>query len=270
MKKFCFISLICLALITLLVIIPSYNFVCNSNLIACKFNPIKKYNKELHTVFGDFRYEYLGKKDNHSYGFYRRKYKEWKIYFTDPYGKEKNAILVNDERFDTQIKDIYEKGIEIYLITETLNEYLAIDITKDQVYDDYDENTIDFLSNDCVHTKEYDYYVTFKINFNLDEYYDSYNYKIKNYNFFNLTDTNISELINQGYINISYINYIPTNKKVLSESEKKAQSNYLIEVTKKINSIIPVEKAYYQYEKNSVNYKGEDYITTGQDELNFK
>ena len=227
-----------------------------------KTNYIKKYNDELHTIFGDFSYDYLGEEYDHGYdGLGRHNYKKWQIHFTDSYGKEESATLVNDKKIDTQIVSIYKYYVKRRLTTEILNKYFNYD------YDDI----LNTSSNDYGYTtQKYNYRISINFSFNLTDYYDSREEKIKDYKFFDLTNTNINELINKEIVNISEIKYIPLDERILNESELNLELNYLTETTKEINDIVPIKIAYYWLYENKIDYEGKSYIGTTENELNFK
>ena len=104
----------------------------------------------------------------------------------------------------------------------------------------------------------------------MTDYYDSREEKIKDYKFFDLTNTNINELINKEIVNISEIKYIPLDERILNESELNLELNYLTETTKEINDIVPIKIAYYWLYENKIDYEGKNYIGTTENELNFK
>lgn len=252
MKKIYIISLICVVFIILI-------------MTGCAFrtNYIKKYNDELHTIFGNFSYDYLGKAHEHGYeGLGSYNYKKWGIHFIDSYGKEETAILTNDAKIDYQIYQIYEYYVQRRLTTEILAEYF-------NYY--FDENTIssEWL-DDSYKTKKYNYRIDIYFDFDLTDYYDSKDEKIKDYKFFDLTNTNINDLIEKEIVSISKIQYVPLDEKILNESELNLELNYLTKITKQINNVVPIKTAIYWIYENKTDHEGKSYIRITTNELNFK
>lgn len=260
---------IVLILLFLILVLFTIFFICTH-----ETDYIKKHYEKLHIVFGDFRYEYIGKVTNQShFGSGYVSYNRWKIYFIDSYGIEKNVTLRDDLRFESQIQSIYMNVVERYLMSDVLKKYFYGEYynSEDEIYD---INTFNRFILNNYYTKKYDYYITdmnFNLDFNFGNNYNINSGKIKNYNFFNLTNINIRELIKNGTVKIHSITYQPTanNKKVLNDFDKTNLINYLSNLTSEINNIIEIGFAKYYVYENIISYEGKETVSPRLYDLEF-
>ena len=159
--------------------------------------------------------------------------------------------------------------VERLLISEVLSEYFdgeyySID---DEVYD---VNTITRHTSCSYYTKKHDYVVHdqfFDLRFDLGDNYDNDNARIRNYKFFDLTNDNIKDLINNGII--KYQAKTENRDKVLNDFERENLINYLIDITSEINKIIKVEHAEYHLEENIITYDGRKMVYPNKYDLKF-
>ena len=170
----------------------------------------------------------------------------------DAYDNEMTATITNDRDFDSQLLSISEYVFEKNLITETLDEYIDGEFIDMFNHNKNDKNSVPEITNVYYNTKNKFYNInrTFKslFSFNWD------NNSIYNYS---LNTTKNEDLINDNIVFIDYIIYSQDqNHEILTETQKKSELADLAELTRKINSIVPVNEAYYKLEEN--NYINQD------------
>lgn len=236
------------------ILIVSATYGCTPYTISDDY--IKQYNDELHIVFGDFSYDSVKEYDE-AMGIDRHYYYKWTVYYTDSYGNKESAVIKNTIQFERNIDMIFHEAVRKNLIREVLNEYVTECSDARTGYG----------------TKEYDYSVNIAISIKLTDYYDAVEGKVKDYSFFDLTSTDVNDLIERQLLRITNVTYgfaDQREEKVLSGSELETEVGYLTEITKRINDIIPIEKACYDVYVNELDHEGKNDIAVERRDLNFQ
>ncbi len=229
---------------------------------GCSFssNYMKRHSKELHVVFGDYDYEYLGKDRTAGYeGIGGSDYWKYRLTFTDSYGNKESVIIRDDRDIDNQIFVAYRYYIQRALVKNLLKDYV-------KYYFEYDD--IGYLgSSDFYYTKDEKYRIMFDILIDTSEIYNNKLDKIYDYSAFNMTNLDIEELIKQGKVTIQNIKFDPNSKEILGTMDLANEIDTLRQTASSMNKIIPIENVKYFVNVEKTDFKGEPYKTTEEHEI---
>ena len=200
-------------------------------LCGCTYyeNYMWMYKKELGIVFGEYDTKSLGQKYYGGYdGIGSYNYYSWEICYLNTYGEKTTATIQNGNNFDNQIKQIFEEELEYVLEKELTHNYIPLD--------DYDYLYCDFV----FYHDERDYFK------NGNSIFETYENRINDYEFFNVTNINIDKLISDELVAVHKIIFRVVDDAPLDEQLQQDLVIPLTDIVKELAIYIPVNEAYFE------------------------